>query len=204
MKLVKLDFKSLNIIDEKIYSLTLKQHKGKKTFSMIIGSFEAYSIGVIFEKKLKDKRPLIYDLFKDVLSSIDVEIKKAVVYKLDNDIFFSNLYFKVANKSIVLESRASDSIIMALRYSAPIYINKDIFDDLIDENMIQYDKSLSKQIYDFIDVDNSNTKDRSEIIIKELEKLIKKYINMDDYKSASRLRDQIVRIKNLNQRNNIS
>ena len=70
-----------------------------------------------------DVRPTIHDITKSVLDNFNISILMVKVVDGQGEIFFSNLYLKEGNNLLNIDSKPSDSIALALRARAPIYIN---------------------------------------------------------------------------------
>ncbi len=82
-------------------------------------------------------RPLTHDLFVDTLKSFGATVQRVLIVKVEDDVFFARLFIEAENeiqeKMIVeLDARPSDSIALAVRQSAPIFVVKPVWDDLKD------------------------------------------------------------------------
>lgn len=98
------------------------------------------AIGASINDALSDRkppRPLTHDLFSDALKAFGAVVQRVVIVKVENDVFYARLFFQAENeineKMIVeLDARPSDSIALAVRQHAPIFVVKEVWDGLKD------------------------------------------------------------------------
>ena len=112
------------IIDEKRHDqiIVLKEKKGSRLLPIVIGLLEASSIKMKVSG-IQPPRPLTHDLLKSIIENLGAKIEKVVVDKLEHNTFYAKLYLKNETKdSIVIDARPSDSIALAVRVKAPIFV----------------------------------------------------------------------------------
>ena len=107
------------------YALVLAEEKGPRRIPIIVGSFEAQAIAIQLEG-LNPPRPLTHDLFYNFATLFKIDILEVNIYKLEEGIFFSKLTCFNGKETINIDSRTSDAIALALRFSCPIYTTEDI------------------------------------------------------------------------------
>ncbi len=98
------------------------------------------AIGASINAALSDAqppRPLTHDLFNDALKAFGATVQRVLIVKVENDVFYARLFFEAENEIrekmiIELDARPSDSIALAVRQQAPIFVVKDVWDDLKD------------------------------------------------------------------------
>ena len=79
------------------------------------------------------KRPLTHDLLKSILNGFDAELQMIVVSSLKDNTFYAKFYIKAAENEIIeIDARPSDSIAMALKMNAPIYVSEDLEDSFLE------------------------------------------------------------------------
>lgn len=66
-------------------------------------------------------RPGSHDLISDLLSSLDAKPERVTITELRDNTFFATITVKTAQRRIILDSRPSDAIALALRNATPIY-----------------------------------------------------------------------------------
>jgi len=91
-----------------------------------IGSPEATAIasqlyGQTFE------RPLTHDLLRIVIEGLDARVNKVLITELRGNTFFAKIYIARGEDIFVIDARPSDSIALALRTRAPIYVEPELF-----------------------------------------------------------------------------
>jgi bifunctional DNase/RNase len=90
-----------------------------------IGTAEAQSIA--FELQgVKMPRPMTHDLMRDILSHLAVRVSRIVVTDIQNGTYFAEIHLKSNGKDVVVDSRPSDAIALALRAEAPIYVEEKV------------------------------------------------------------------------------
>lgn len=94
-----------------------------------VGSNEADSIAVKLQK-VSLPRPLTHDLMVTLLEKLDVSIEYVLVDSMKNETFYSKIAFKINNKIEMIDSRASDAIALAVRFSCPIYVNDEVVNNV--------------------------------------------------------------------------
>ena len=175
------------------YALILSEIEGERKLPIVIGTNEAQSIAIAIEKEIKPPRPLTHDLFKNFCLRFDIKIKKVIIHKLIDGVFYSSVICEKNGIEEILDSRSSDAIALAIRFEAPIYTYENILKEagvvLKIEKEID-EKSLLKELFSD---ENSETisGDLNHKSKKELEELLKIAIQNENYESAAKIRDEI-------------
>ncbi len=107
---------------------------GKKETSsyviMSIGESEAFSIRIALDN-VKFERPLSHDLMKNILDISGFRPIKVVIYDVKNGAYLAKIHlekgFWIFKQKVVLDSRPSDAVAIALRYNIPIYVMPHLF-----------------------------------------------------------------------------
>ncbi len=98
-----------------------------RSLVMSTNDVQTYSIQQGLDNKI-DTRPLTHDIVKGILNNYDIKVLMVKVTELDKGLYKGNLFLKQDNQLLNLETRPSDSIALAVRENAPIYVQKDILD----------------------------------------------------------------------------
>lgn len=86
-----------------------------------IGQQEATSILVAIEGA-EAPRPLAHDLMRSILESLDAEVVRVGVSRLDEGTFYGEITVSSAGGERVIDSRPSDAVALASRVGAPIWV----------------------------------------------------------------------------------
>ncbi len=105
----------------------MKDMQEKKAIPIWIGLFEASAIATELEK-ITFSRPMTHDLVMDILRVLEVEVIKIEINDLRNNTFFANIYLIKDGKNLVIDSRPSDAIAIALRANAPIFVDDKVIE----------------------------------------------------------------------------
>jgi len=91
-----------------------------------IGHAEALSIELQLQGKSFD-RPLTHDLLKTAVESLGAAVVKVAVTELKDNTFFAKIYLQRDNEVFAIDARPSDSIALAIRTKAPIFVSQTVF-----------------------------------------------------------------------------
>ncbi|NTW16102.1 MAG: bifunctional nuclease family protein [Syntrophaceae bacterium] len=105
----------------------LKDIDEKKAIPIWIGLFEASAIATELEK-ITFSRPMTHDLMYEILKTVKIEIIKVEIHDLRNNTFFANLHLLKDGNIIVIDSRPSDAIALALRANATIFVDEKVIE----------------------------------------------------------------------------
>jgi bifunctional DNase/RNase len=100
----------------------LKDLEEKKAIPIWIGIFEASAIATEIEK-ITFSRPMTHDLLTEIVKVLKTEVTRVEIHDLRNNTFFANIHLLREGNRIVVDARPSDAIAIALRVSAPIYVD---------------------------------------------------------------------------------
>lgn len=92
-----------------------------------VGPFEAVQLTTALEHA-KSHRPMTHDLFLDALTNLDARIERVVISDVEKNVFHSKLYLLQGLRSIELDARPSDSIALAVRQGAPLFIEESVLE----------------------------------------------------------------------------
>lgn len=104
----------------------LSPEGSEKLLPIWIGHFEAWAISMELSG-LASKRPLTHDLIASMIKAVGGKIKKVEVTELIDSTFYAKIYLQVNSKVFDIDARPSDSLAVALKTKAPIYVNDVLF-----------------------------------------------------------------------------
>lgn len=79
---------------------------------------------------VQHRRPLTHDLLERVIQQVNGKIHHIVITHTEDNIFFATLVIKRKDALVEIDARPSDSIVMALKFDAPIFVSKTLFNDM--------------------------------------------------------------------------
>lgn len=88
-----------------------------------VGIFEANAIALQIER-VDTPRPMTHDLLKNVLNHFDAEVQRIVVTELKDNTFYAVIHLLRGGQPMLIDSRPSDAIALALRTDAPIFVTE--------------------------------------------------------------------------------
>lgn len=103
----------------------LKDKEETRVLPIWIGLFEANAIALELEK-ITTPRPMTHDLMRDMIVGLNAIVTKIVVNDLKNNTFYAVIHISLNGSQIVVDSRPSDAIALALRMEAPIYVSSEV------------------------------------------------------------------------------
>ena len=126
---VKIDSIQYSETQSGAYVLFLIEPESDKKLPIVIGGLEAHSIAVGMEEDLVPERPLTHDLMKSIMDTYQIDLKRVIINKLDQGVFYALLVTEKDGKETAFDSRTSDAVAMAARYQVPIYCESSILDE---------------------------------------------------------------------------
>ena len=102
------------------YVVILREKGGERLLPIWIGQPEAESI-VIEMSKLRRERPLTHDLCKALITGLGGSLRRIQITKVENRTYYAEMQIHRDDQIINVDARPSDSIAIALRFSAPMY-----------------------------------------------------------------------------------
>lgn len=106
----------------------LKDLEGQKALPIWVGIFEANAIALEMEK-VPTPRPMTHDLIKNILDGIKARVNRVVINELKDNTFYAIISLTFNKTEVVIDSRPSDAIALALRVEAPIFVAQKVLED---------------------------------------------------------------------------
>jgi bifunctional DNase/RNase len=108
--------------------MLLQEANGERLLPIWIGTHEADWIVLQLRQK-EWKRPLSFDLIKALLDVGQMQVKRTLVTKLHESVFYGTLEISKPDGELAeVDCRPSDAITLALRVAAPILVAAEIID----------------------------------------------------------------------------
>ena len=120
--------------------------RGGRALPILIGHEEATAIAREIQGKKPD-RPMTHDLIRDLLEAFDVTVEAVVVTELRQAVFFAEIRMRRDGKPLVVSSRPSDAIALAVRTGTTIYVEDELLDN--EAVLLQEDEEEEEVIEEF-------------------------------------------------------
>ncbi len=105
--------------------IVLKEVENDSVLPIWVGVFEANAIALEIEK-VSPPRPMTHDLLKNAIVGLGATVERVVVTELRNDTFFAAIWATRNGEPLVIDSRPSDAIALAMRTDCPIFVNEEV------------------------------------------------------------------------------
>ncbi len=124
MELFRIIISEMN--DQQI--IMLKEVDGERSFSIVIGSAEAYAI----DRRLKGRispRPLTHDLLAMAIEQLGGEIEHIEINDLQSGTYFARIHVRQNGKIVQIDSRPSDAIALGAATTVPIFVAEHVLSE---------------------------------------------------------------------------
>ncbi len=176
------------------YAIVLGEVGANRRLPIMIGGFEAQAIAVAIEN-VPSGRPLTHDLLKNMCEEFGIELQEVVISELSEGVFYSRLVCLKDGEILEIDSRTSDAIALAVRFSCPIYTYESILDTagIVLEGSTEGEDSKGKSKGGGKDKRSAQVGAESwgKASTEQLESLLKEAIEKEDYEKAAKIRDEI-------------
>jgi len=108
-----------------------------------IGQAEATAIAMELQG-VKAPRPMTHDLLRSVLQTLAISVTRIVVTEVKDSTYFAEIHLAGNGTPLIIDSRPSDAIALALRSEAPIFVA-----DNVAEQAIALKKPLEEEMEEF-------------------------------------------------------
>ena len=192
-----------------------------------IGEFEAAAIQMQLEED-EPIRPISYDLLSSMLTRLEVAVRQVVIHTVRRSVYYAKVVVEKDHKIQDVDSRPSDAIALALRTGSPIFVSRELLDEVGIEPLAT-ESNVENTLDRFSELEPQITgvlSDRDEAIVSEtaaaeeelvdlepvlaeepgekmdeldmLKAQLEKAVLCEEYEEAARLRDEIESLVNRN------
>lgn len=105
----------------------LRDAEDKSFLPIWVGVFEANAIALQLEG-VKTPRPMTHDLLKEMIATLNASVERVVITKLHENTFYAEIHLLAAERPLVVDSRPSDAIALALRTSSPVFVEEAVLE----------------------------------------------------------------------------
>lgn len=164
------------------FVIILKDDLHNRWLPIVVGPAEAQAIALQLEN-IRPPRPMTHDLMKNILDSMHASILRVVVTELKDNTYFAEIDIKKNGDQSSIDARPSDAIALALRTSAPIFVNEEVMQKA----------SITPEM----EMDEFELELEEENQLQNLRIELQRAIQEERYEDAARIRDAI---KNLEEK----
>jgi bifunctional DNase/RNase len=106
----------------------LKEERGlRRRLPIWIGLYEAQSIAIGMED-VETPRPNTHDLILNILGGIEGKLHRVVITELRGNTYYAVLEIELDGRKVVVDSRPSDAIAVAVRAGAPVFASEEVLE----------------------------------------------------------------------------
>jgi bifunctional DNase/RNase len=120
------------VIDSLRVSLTNQQRvvvlheKNSENYLPIwIGPYEAEAITIALQE-VEVSRPLTHDLLKNSFTKLHAHLLRIEISALKDDVFYAHILAETQGEMVLIDSRPSDAIALAVRAHIPIFVDSEV------------------------------------------------------------------------------
>jgi bifunctional DNase/RNase len=124
----------VNLVEARVHGLILEKNtqqnivilrevEGERILPIWIGPGEAQAIRRMLAEE-PFPRPLTHDLLVLIVEGLRARITRVVIADLRENTFFASVFVERDSEVLSIDARPSDSIAVALRAKAPIFVNE--------------------------------------------------------------------------------
>jgi len=129
--LVQMDVSKIRIDERRGEQVVvLKERGGNRFLPIIIGISEVTAIKMKISG-IQPPRPLTHDLLQGTIAQLGAALQRIVITKLEFNTFYAKLVLQTKEGEVrEVDARPSDSIAIALRADAPIFVSEDVLNQV--------------------------------------------------------------------------
>src|SRR5450432_1216264 len=110
----------------------------EKVFVIYVDESVGQAISMFINETPKE-RPLTHDLIGHLMAALGAKVERVIINDLKSETYFARLIISAENelfekKIVELDGRPSDCIALAIQQSAPIYVSRDVWDEVEDRS----------------------------------------------------------------------
>lgn len=106
--------------------IILKDVNSETMLPIWVGAYEANAIALEIEK-IAPQRPMTHDLLRNLIVEMGASVERVVVTELRDNTFFAVIEMRASDgTALMLDSRPSDAIALALRADCPIFVDMEV------------------------------------------------------------------------------
>lgn len=181
---------TVNSIKSGAYVLLLREYEGgRRRVPVLIGAAEAQSIAARLEG-VTLPRPLVHEMMQSTLRAFGIVPREVLIYKFAKGVFYAEITFSDGDREVVIDSRTSDAIALAIRCKTPIYATPEVMKVAgieVQEKDVDYRTPAEEEPFDI------NRVPLEKFAVEELEKMLQDCIKKELYERAAEIKQVLER-----------
>src|SRR5699024_2302647 len=137
-------------------------------------------------ERMQLSRPLTHDMMKNFMETFHIKLEEVVINKLNEGIFYAKLICSNEEGILEIDSRTSDALALAVRFSCPIFT----YESILEQAGISMEGKSEKTTK--TTASSSSTQgeeDLSKLSTEELNTMLQNVLEKEDYIKAIAIRD---------------
>jgi len=106
----------------------LHEKNGKRSFAIVVGFFEASSLRDRV-RDFKPPRPMTHNLITNCIRDLGGKLEKIVISELKDNTYFARLVVRQDGKTVEIDSRPSDALVIAVQENVPVFVADDVLNE---------------------------------------------------------------------------
>ena len=106
----------------------LREVNSDRYLAIMVGIYEAEHLTIALQD-VETARPMTYDLFVNILDSLNAEITHVEVVSLNEDTYFGNIVISIGGTLHNIDARPSDAMNLAIRMGTPIFVAEEVLEE---------------------------------------------------------------------------
>jgi bifunctional DNase/RNase len=106
----------------------LRELKSDRYLPIMVGIYEAEHLTLALQD-VEVARPLTYDLFVNILDTLNAEVSHVEVISLNEETYYGNIAISIGGALHNIDSRPSDAMNLAIRMGTPIFVAEEVLDE---------------------------------------------------------------------------
>lgn len=169
------------------YILVLSELESSMKLPVIIKQNEAQYIALKMEG-IKPTKPMSFDLIKSITENLGADVQELLIHTLTEGVFYCKLILTNSIDEFEIDCSVGDGAAISLAFGCPVMVSEQVMQaagiQMDDDGVVTEEQHVE------------NHKERkSTISVDNLEKMLEKAIENEEYEIASQLRDRINEIK---------
>lgn len=179
--------------------LLLTDEQEERILVLTIGLAEAVAISTKLTDEGPPPRPQTHDLMKSIFEHFRARIRNITITALRDATFYAEIHVDVNSHAMVIDSRPSDAIALALRVGAPIFVSDEVWTEASDQ--MPKDKfGLAENPTKLAVTAEGKSQDAEEAIeddspLAVCRRRLQAAIEDEHYEEAAKLRDEIRKLE---------